>query len=152
MSRILAVDPGRARIGLALSDQSRTLATPLTTVAAGHGAAARVLAAGGEEVALVLVGLPRRLDGSEGPEARMARELAAELGRIGSCEVLLWDERFTSKMAEQALLEAGSARPRRRGGPPVAPRPADVAARRAATDRVAAAILLQSFLDSGKAR
>ena len=139
--RILAVDPGSVRVGLALSDEGERLATPLATLKPGRDLAARVaLAARDAGAELVIVGLPRRLDGSEGPEAGQARELAAGVAAAG-LPAQLWDERFTSVMAEAALREA---RPRR--GPKAA------AQRRAATDRVAAAVLLQSFLDSRRAR
>ena len=135
--RILAVDPGSVRVGLALSDEGESLATPLTTMRPGRDLGARVVvaarAAGAE---LVIVGLPRRLDGSEGPEATGARGLAAEVVAAG-LPARLWDERFTSVMAEAALLQARPGRGRR-----------VAAGRRADTDRVAAAVLLQSFLDS----
>jgi putative Holliday junction resolvase len=135
--RILAVDPGSVRVGLALSDEGEVLATPLDTIKPGTNLGARVARAAHEAGAgLVLVGLPRRLDGSEGPEAAQARELAAAVSTTG-VPVELWDERFTSVMAASALRQA---RPRR--GARAA------AARRADTDQVAAAVLLQSFLDS----
>lgn len=135
--RILAVDPGAVRVGLALSDEGERLATPLRTLQSGRGLGARVARAAREVGAeLVVVGLPRRLDGSEGPEAAQARELAAAIAAEG-LGAELWDERFTSVMAEAALRES---RPRR--GRKAA------AARRDDTDRVAAAVLLQSFLDS----
>jgi putative Holliday junction resolvase len=139
--RILAVDPGSVRVGLALSDEGESLATPLSTLRPGRDLGARVAAVARDAGAeLVVVGLPRRLDGTEGPEAAGARELAAAVSAAGlSAE--LWDERFTSVMAEAALREA---RPRR--GRKAA------AARRADTDRVAAAVLLQSFLDSRRTR
>lgn len=135
--RILAVDPGAVRVGLALSDESESLATPLATLRPGRDLGARVATAAREAgAALVIVGLPRRLDGSEGPEATGARGLAADVVAAG-VPAKMWDERFTSVMAEAALREA---RPRR--GRKAA------AGRRADTDRVAAAVLLQSFLDS----
>ncbi|HEV1997120.1 MAG TPA: Holliday junction resolvase RuvX [Candidatus Dormibacteraeota bacterium] len=135
--RILAVDPGTVRVGLALSDEGERLATPLATLRPGRDLGARVVVAAREAGAeLVVVGLPRRLDGSEGPEALGARGLAAAVVAAG-LPAKLWDERFTSVMAEAALREA---RPRR--GRKAA------AGRRADTDRVAAAVLLQSFLDS----
>jgi putative holliday junction resolvase len=135
--RILAVDPGAVRVGLALSDEGERLATPLRTLPSGRGLGARVARAARDAGAeLVVVGLPRRLDGSEGPEAAQARELAAAITAEG-LGAELWDERFTSVMAEAALRQS---RPRR--GRKAA------AARREDTDRVAAAVLLQSFLDS----
>ena len=139
--RIMAVDPGSVRVGLALSDEGESLATPLTTLRPGRDLGARVVVAAREAGAeLVIVGLPRRLDGTEGPEAVGARGLAAAVTAAG-LPAELWDERFTSVMAAAALREA---RPRR--GPRAA------ASRRADTDRVAAAVLLQSFLDSRRPR
>jgi putative holliday junction resolvase len=135
--RILAVDPGSVRVGLALSDEGESLATPLSTLPSGQGLGARVARAARDAGAeLVVVGLPRRLDGSEGPEAAQARELAAAIIAEG-LRAELWDERFTSVMAEAALRESRPGRGRRAA-----------AARRGATDRVAAALLLQSYLDS----
>jgi putative Holliday junction resolvase len=135
--RVLAVDPGKVRVGLALSDEGGRLATPHSTLAAGAHLAARIVAIA-EEVGAgsVIVGLPRRLDGSEGPDAEAARALAEEIAATGGLAVELWDERFTTSMAASALR---TSRPKR--GRKVA------SARREATDRVAAAVLLQSYLD-----
>jgi len=136
--RILAVDPGEVRVGLALSDETGTLASPLATIAAGPDAALRVEAAARESgAATVVVGLPRRLDGSEGAEAAAARSLAAGIEARGM-EVVLWDERMTSRIAERTLAAGGRRRPRDRR---------EREARRAAVDAAAAAVLLQSYLD-----
>lgn len=149
MSRVLAVDPGLTRVGLALSDEGATLATGLTTLTAGKASAAGIAAVAEEQgAASIVVGLPRRLDGSEGEEARQARGLARELASLTNLPVILWDERLTSVMAERAMEATGSHRaPRRRAGAPV--RRGLVRARREAVDRTAAAILLQSYLDRG---
>ena len=139
--RILAVDPGSVRVGVAISDESEFLATPLVTLKPGGNLAARIVAVAREAAAgLVVVGLPRRLDGSEGPEADQARALAAAVV-VAGLPAELWDERFTSVMALAALREARPGRGRRAA-----------AARRADTDRVAAAVLLQSFLDGRRSR
>lgn len=139
--RILAVDPGSVRVGLAISDEGEVLATPLGTLKAGVNLASLVAGAARDaDAGLVVVGLPRRLDGTDGPEALAARQLAVSINAHG-VPTELWDERFTSVMAEAALRQS---RPRR--GPRAA------AARRADTDRVAAAVLLQSFLDSRRPR
>jgi len=133
--KILAVDPGSVRVGLAVSDETETLATPLDTLRAGSGLAAEVVRAARRcHAGLVIVGLPRRLDGSEGPEAREARQLAESV-RTAGMPVEVWDERFTSRMAEHAI--AGR---RGKGG----------AERRRRVDQAAAAILLQSYLDRSK--
>lgn len=135
--RVLAVDPGKVRVGLALSDEDGRLATPHSTLAAGARLAQRIAAVAEDAGAgSVVVGLPRRLDGTEGPEAESARALAAEIAAVSGLAVELWDERFTTSMAASALR---TSRPKR--GRKVA------SARREATDRVAAAVLLQSYLD-----
>jgi putative holliday junction resolvase len=140
--RTLAVDCGAVRVGLALSDEGGTLATPHSTLSAGPGLAYRIAAVADETgAAAVIVGLPRRLDGTEGPEAEAARALADEVKAVSGLEVELWDERFTSVMAESALVSSDPKRGRRRA-----------TARRQATDRVAAAVLLQSYLDRPAAR
>ena len=139
--RVLAVDPGKVRVGLALSDESGRLATPHSTIPASGKLAATIAGIAADAGAgSVIVGLPRRLDGSEGPEAEAARRLAGEIAAAGDLTVELWDERFTTSMAENALRIA---RPKR--GRKVA------SSRREATDRVAAAVLLQSYLDRAAA-
>ncbi len=80
----------------------------------------------------IVVGLPMRLDGTLGPEAEAAEQFAADLRTKVSMQVVMWDERLSSVEAERLLEEAGVRSKRRRG----------------ITDRVAAAVVLQSFLDS----
>jgi putative Holliday junction resolvase len=132
--RVLAVDPGSKRVGVAVSDPTGTIAQALTTVPAEPRAslASRLAEIAVEqEAARVVVGLPRRLDGSYGPEAASARELAAELRKASGLPVELVDERLTTVAAERSLVSAGVRR----------------AKRRLTVDRVAAALLLQSHLD-----
>ena len=135
--RILAVDPGTKRVGLALSDPSGTIATALATVKAEPSStlAARLAAIAKEhEAQRVIVGLPRRLDGSRGPEAASAERLAAEIRAAVRLPVETVDERLTTAAAERSLIEGGVSREKRRQ----------------AIDRVAATILLQSHLDRRK--
>jgi putative Holliday junction resolvase len=132
--RILAVDPGTKRVGLALSDPSETIAQGLETVAAepGESLAERLAEiARTHDAARVIVGLPLRLDGSNGPEAGAARKLAEAIRRESGLPVELVDERLTSVAAERAMIQGGVRRERRRQG----------------VDRVAATMLLQSHLD-----
>lgn len=132
--RILAVDPGSKRVGLALSDPSGTIAQPLATVQAEpHETLVKRLAdiAREKEAERIVVGLPRRMDGSYGPEAKSARELASQLRKESRLPIDLVDERLTTVAAERSLLEGNVRR----------------AARRESVDRVAATLLLQSFLD-----
>jgi putative Holliday junction resolvase len=132
--RILAVDPGTKRVGLALSDPSETIAQGLDTLAAepGESLAERLAEiARTHDAARVIVGLPLRLDGSNGPEAGAARKLAAAIRRESGLPVELVDERLTSVAAERAMIQGGVRREQRRQG----------------VDRVAATMLLQSHLD-----
>lgn len=132
--RTLAVDPGSKRVGLALSDPTGTIAQALTTIdAEPHDTLAERLAsvANEKEAGRIIVGLPRRMDGSYGPEAKAARELATKLRAASRLPVELVDERLTTVAAERSLRE-GNVRGR---------------ARRASVDRVAATLLLQSHLD-----
>jgi len=132
--RILAVDPGSKRIGLALSDPTETIAQALATVPAEPEASlAKRLAdiARSHEVARIIVGLPLRLDATHGPEAAAARRLASAIRHESGLPVELVDERLTTKAAERALIAGGVRREQRRQ---------DV-------DRVAATMLLQGHLD-----
>ena len=132
--RILAIDPGTKRVGVAVSDPTETIAQALTTVPAEplDTLPARLAEiARTQDASRVIVGLPRRLDGSYGPEAAAARSLAAALRKAAHLPVELVDERLTSVMAERAMVAGGMKREKRRQ----------------AADRVAATLLLQSHLD-----
>jgi putative holliday junction resolvase len=131
----MAVDPGSRRVGVAISDPTGTIAQPLTTLPADPAETLiKRLAdlARDEDAGALVVGLPRRLDGSMGPEARAARSLAEDLERATGLAVTMVDERLTSAAAERSLLSTGVSRARRRQ----------------LSDRVAAALILQSYLDS----
>ena len=133
--RMLGVDPGARRIGLALSDEDAQIASPHATVEVqGLERALREVAAIAAELGVerVVVGLPLRLDGGEGEASRRARQFAARLGSLTQLPIVLWDERLTTRSADRALGEAGV-----RGGK-----------RRQLVDRVAAALILQSYLDA----
>ena len=134
----LGIDPGDARIGVARSDPSGILATPVETVPRGAGDLARIGAILAEEAAVeVVVGLPRSLSGREGPAAVKAREFALELARqVAPVPVRLCDERLTTVSAEAMLRDRG-----RKG-----------ARRRAVVDRAAAVVILQHALDTERAR
>lgn len=132
--RILAVDPGSKRIGLALSDPTETIAQPLETVPAEpeESLATRLAEiARTHEAVRIIVGLPLRLDATHGPEAAAARRLASAIRHESGLPVELVDERLTTAAAERALIEGGTKR----------------AQRRRDIDRVAATMLLQSHLD-----
>ncbi len=137
MARILGLDVGDRRIGLALSDETATLATGLETlerVGPKKDPNAVVALAQRHEAAEIVVGLPRSLDGSLGPQALKVLEFAESLRARTRLPVHTWDERFTTRLAEQTLLEADVSRRRRRE----------------LVDQVAAVLILQSFLDARK--
>ncbi len=137
--RVMAVDPGSRRVGVAVSDPTGTIAQPLTAVPAQPEAtmAARLATlAHTLEARCVVVGLPRRLDGGLGPEARAAMALAERLHELSGLPTELVDERLTSVAAERALVTADVRRARRRR----------------LTDQVAAALILQAYLDRGRGR
>ncbi len=139
--RILSVDWGEARIGLALSDPTGTLASPLTTLHEKDKRAQieRVVeVAKTQEVERIIVGIPYTLDGQEGSMARWARKYAEKLERVGGIEVVGVDERYTSVAADFALEAADGGRRRGRD--------------KGDRDSAAAAILLQEYLDGGGAR
>jgi putative holliday junction resolvase len=132
--RVLAVDPGSRRVGLALSDESRRLASPLRTLEAEPvETLAERLAAVAREVGAVelVVGLPRNLDGSSGDAARSARALADQLKRSTRLPVSLIDERLSSVAAERQLIGQGVKREKRKG----------------LVDQLAATLILESFLE-----
>lgn len=133
MNRILGLDPGEARIGVALSDPTGTIATASGFIDARAGDVTGAVAAMAAEhgCRLVVVGLPLRLDGSEGPAARRSRTLGDAIAEATDLEVTYQDERFTTVTAEQALIEGNVRR----------------AKRTRMRDAVAAAVMLQGYLD-----
>ena len=130
MSRFLGVDYGTKRVGLAISDGLGLTARPLEVVASAEAVDRIVALAAEHDARTIVLGLPTGLSGVEGVSAEGARALGEELSAAG-LTVELVDERFTSRMAEGALLESGMKRRHRR----------------ATVDMVAAAIILQSYLD-----
>jgi putative pre-16S rRNA nuclease len=135
-SRILAIDPGKVRIGLAISDAERRLASPLSIYTRKDDERDadffRCLVEA-DEIGLLVVGLPVHLSGREGEQAQAARGLGARLKSWTGLLVIFWDERFTTRQAESALWTAGLTHQRRKE-------------RR---DKVAAQMLLQSYLEAG---
>lgn len=135
--RLLAIDLGEVRIGLALSDPTQLLASPAETLEVPRGqdgpaVDALVTAAGRHEAVGLILGDPRQLDGGRGEASRRARWFAERLeGRTG-LPVALWDERFSTTEAERVMLGQDASR----------------AERRSSIDRVAAAVLLQGVLES----
>jgi putative Holliday junction resolvase len=143
VGRLLAVDWGERRFGLALSDESQTLAQPLVTLTRRAGRRAPLHALlhhlEAHDVVGVVVGLPLDETGAERAPARAARALAAQIARRGGRPVALWDERYTTARVRRAVRELGG-KTRRRGGRKRG-RAVDV-------DALAATLLLQHYLDS----
>jgi putative Holliday junction resolvase len=131
--RVLGLDLGDVRIGVAISDPERRLAVPLGTVHTGAPADLRAIASLVREhdVTAVVVGLPLRMSGESGTRAAHATRFANALGSVLEVPVILQDERLSSVEADRALRDAGA------GG----------RARRGAIDRSAATIILQAWLD-----
>jgi putative Holliday junction resolvase len=135
-TKLLGVDYGSVRVGLAVSDSDRKFAFPLTTYqrrGRDEDAAFFRDIATNEEVGALVVGLPVHTDGSEGQKAGEARAFGRWLAEATGLPVVYWDERFTTVEAESALWSAGLTHKKRKE-------------RR---DRVAAQILLQAYLDAG---
>ena len=139
--RLVAIDPGEVRVGVALSDPSQTIASPAETIEVPRGQEgpmidAVVNAVRRHEAVGVVVGYARRLDGREGAAAQRARRVAAAVSDRTGLPVRLVDERFTTTEAERVMLDQDASR----------------AERRASIDRVAASVLLQTVLETQRRR
>jgi putative Holliday junction resolvase len=137
LARILGVDLGSARIGLALSDPSGTLASPLAVLARSgdrkRDHRAIVAAARENEAESIVVGLPRSLSGKQGPaELATLDEIEQLRAAAGDLPIDAYDERFTTVIAQRSLVESGMRRSNRKK----------------VVDKVAAAVMLQSYLES----
>ena len=133
MTRILGLDPGARRVGVALSDPTGTIASPHSVIDQRSVKLTGAVRALCEEhdVERIVVGLPTGLSGVEGPSAKAARTVGTSVAEATGLPVEYQDERFTTVTAEAALLEGGVRREKRR----------DV------RDKVAAAVILQTYLD-----
>ncbi len=132
--RVLGIDYGKARIGVAVSDELGMLAHPLETVAAAKVDVAikRIAEIAREKnVERVIVGLPRHMNGEMGAAAADVQAFADKLRPALACEVVLWDERLTTTAAHRALRDAGQKTRNTRG----------------VVDQVAAQMILQGYLD-----
>jgi len=132
--RVLGLDLGDARIGVAISDDGRRMAVPRGTVRTGAPAAVRAIAelVAEHDVPLAVVGHPLMMSGQAGERAHLAERFAEALGAILPVEVSLQDERLSTAEAERALREAG----------------ASGRDRRQSVDRSAATVILQAWLDA----
>ena len=137
--KLLGIDYGQRRIGVAASDETGTMALPLEQVDAAPLARAceRIAALARERgVERIVVGLPRNMDGSYGPAAQSVREFVAKLRKFVAAEIVEQDERLSTAQAERTMLEADYSRKRRR----------------AQRDALAAQLILQNYLDAMQAR
>lgn len=133
--RILALDHGTRRIGVAVSDETKTIAQPLEYIPAEPFAdfLTRLKAVLAEkEIELILLGMPRNMDGSYGPAAQKVEAFAAALKSAIVTPIKMVDERLTSVMANRVLIQGNVRRDKRKEK----------------VDKMAAAILLQSYLDA----
>jgi putative holliday junction resolvase len=136
MNPILALDLGRARIGVAISDELQLLAHPLETIRSDSQATSRLAQIIREKkVDHVVVGIPRQMNGQVGAAATEALRFVETLRTILSCPVITWDERLTTVAAHRALREAGKKTRDTRGY----------------VDQVAAQMILQGYLDRRQA-
>jgi len=134
MSALAGLDLGTKTIGVAVSDSLQTIASPLETIKRikFQADAARLLEiVAHRNLQGIVLGLPRNMDGSEGPRAQSTRAFARNLERLTPLPITFWDERLSTVAAERALLEADTSRKRR----------AEV------IDHVAAGVILQGLLD-----
>lgn len=133
--RTMGIDPGSRRVGLALSDEERSFASPYKTLVRTSDSAL-VTALGVEvraqQVDQIVLGLPLRMNGLEGPEAKRAQRLQVMLEAALGVPVALWDERLTTVAAERELRSSGLRGERKK----------------ALIDQAAATLLLQSYLDA----
>jgi putative Holliday junction resolvase len=132
--RILGIDHGTKRVGLALSDETGTIALPLQFLSAEP--AAKLLdrlkeCVAERKVQEIVVGIPRNMNGTYGPAAEKARAFVAALQQVVTVPIQTWDERLTTVQAHRVLIETGMRREKRKER----------------VDQTAAAILLQSYLD-----
>jgi putative Holliday junction resolvase len=134
-SPVLGLDLGSKTIGIAISDITRRIASPIETIVRKKFTedAKRLLALATERQAgLFVLGLPLNMDGSEGPRAQSTRAFARNLGKLTPLPIVFWDERLTTAAVERMLIGADTSRARR----------AEI------VDKLAAAYILQSALDS----
>lgn len=135
MARILGIDYGRRRLGIALSDELAMLAMPLETVhvqTVNEALAAALKFAFQRKVARIVVGLPLNMNGTHGPMADEVQAFVTRLAEASGLPVDTWDERLSSGLVERTLIEADVSRARRKE----------------VRDKLAAQVILQGFLDA----
>ena len=133
--RLMGLDLGTKTIGVATSDRTRMIATPVETIARKKFTqdAERLLAIiAAENIGVIVLGLPVNMDGSEGPRCQSTRSFARNFARLSSVPIVFWDERLSTAAVERMLIQADASRAKR----------AEV------IDKLAAAWILQAALDS----
>jgi putative Holliday junction resolvase len=136
---ILGLDLGTKTIGVAISDLTRQIASPLETIMRrkfSEDARHLLELARRERAGLIVLGLPLNMDGSEGPRAQSTRAFARNLAKLTDIPIVFWDERLSTAVVERMLIEADASR----------------AKRSAVIDKLAATYILQSALDSLNSR
>lgn len=134
-ARLMGLDLGSKTIGVATSDRTRQIATPVETIERKKftADAERLLAiAARENIGVIVLGFPVNMDGSEGPRAQSTRAFARNLARLTSIPIVFWDERLSTAAVERMLIQADTSRIKRD----------------AVIDKLAAAWILQAALDS----
>jgi putative holliday junction resolvase len=135
MAKVLGVDFGDRRTGVAISDDARMIAFPRETLACPlvqQAAAAVVRLAEAEQVGEIVVGFPLNMNGSAGPRVERTEAFLSELARRTAIPLKKWDERLSTRIAESVLIEAGTSRAKRRN----------------VVDKLAAQVILQGYLDA----
>ena len=136
MKPILGIDFGRARIGVAISDELRLLAHPLETIPVTKKAIGRIAQISEERgIERIVVGMPKLMSGAMGSAAEEVVRFTDDLRRAVRCEVITWDERLTTVAAHRALRDVGK----------------NTRSTRSFVDQVAAQMILQGFLDREQA-
>lgn len=134
MARILGIDFGTRRIGVAMSDETAVIAMPHSTIeadVAGGACAAITRIASEQKAARIVVGMPVNMDGTIGKSAEEVRAFAGRLNKLCGIPVEMWDERLTTGLVERMLIDSDESRSKRRG----------------VRDKLAAQVILQSYLD-----
>jgi putative holliday junction resolvase len=134
-TRLLGMDLGSKTIGVATSDLTRQIATPRLTIARKkftEDAKALLDLAQGEDIGLIVLGLPLNMDGTEGPRCQSTRAFQRNLAKLTAIPMVFWDERLSTVAVTRTMLEADLSRAKRAQN----------------VDKLAAAYILQSFLDA----
>ncbi len=134
-ARLMGLDLGTTTIGIATSDITRQIATPIKTIARKKftvDAKELIAIAARENIGVLVLGLPINMDGSEGPRAQATRAFARNLAKLTDIEIVYWDERLSTAAVERMLIQADASR----------------AKRDKVIDKLAAAYILQSALDA----